>query len=184
MQAASSSLNCQILLRNDTEFLCRSPPDFQFPCYASHAPPAQVRSRTRAITTEIIMAPTFYYAEDYHQQYLAKPGSRECATGPAPHPRHHSCPSRARGTRVRESWWRMGERAERSLHPTPAHTNIGARAWSPCFDAVVPVPHSAPRRVSLCRYCGAQPTGAVLPPASEWAAKDLPPDLLPREDKS
>jgi hypothetical protein len=29
-----------------------------------------------AITTEIIEAPTFYYAEDYHQQYLAKPGSR------------------------------------------------------------------------------------------------------------
>jgi peptide-methionine (S)-S-oxide reductase len=25
-----------------------------------------------AITTEIRMAPTFYYAEDYHQQYLAK----------------------------------------------------------------------------------------------------------------
>jgi peptide-methionine (S)-S-oxide reductase len=25
-----------------------------------------------AITTEILMAPTFYYAEDYHQQYLAK----------------------------------------------------------------------------------------------------------------
>lgn len=24
------------------------------------------------ITTEIIIAPTFYYAEDYHQQYLAK----------------------------------------------------------------------------------------------------------------
>lgn len=29
-----------------------------------------------AITTEIIEAPTFFYAEDYHQQYLAKPGSR------------------------------------------------------------------------------------------------------------
>jgi hypothetical protein len=28
------------------------------------------------ITTEVIEAPTFYYAEDYHQQYLAKPGSR------------------------------------------------------------------------------------------------------------
>jgi peptide-methionine (S)-S-oxide reductase len=24
------------------------------------------------ITTEIAAAPTFYYAEDYHQQYLAK----------------------------------------------------------------------------------------------------------------
>ncbi|NIA01356.1 MAG: peptide-methionine (S)-S-oxide reductase MsrA [Planctomycetia bacterium] len=27
---------------------------------------------TGAISTEIIAAPTFYYAEDYHQQYLAK----------------------------------------------------------------------------------------------------------------
>jgi peptide methionine sulfoxide reductase MsrA len=30
------------------------------------------------ITTEIIdPAPTFYIAEDYHQQYLAKPGNRQ-----------------------------------------------------------------------------------------------------------
>ena len=25
-----------------------------------------------AVTTEILSAPVFYYAEDYHQQYLAK----------------------------------------------------------------------------------------------------------------
>ena len=31
---------------------------------------------SRPITTEIIPAGPFYYAEDYHQQYLAKPGAR------------------------------------------------------------------------------------------------------------
>ena len=35
------------------------------------------------ITTEIIPAPEFYYAEDYHQQYLAKPGARPyCSAQP------------------------------------------------------------------------------------------------------
>lgn len=33
------------------------------------------------ITTEIIMAPEFYYAEDYHQQYLAKNPAGYCALG-------------------------------------------------------------------------------------------------------
>ena len=33
------------------------------------------------ITTEIISAPTFYYAEDYHQQYLAKNPSGYCGLG-------------------------------------------------------------------------------------------------------
>jgi len=38
----------------------------------------------RKITTEIVQpAPVFYYAEDYHQQYLAKPGSRPyCSAAP------------------------------------------------------------------------------------------------------
>ena len=31
-----------------------------------------------AITTEIIPVPTFYYAEDYHQQYLAKNPNGYC----------------------------------------------------------------------------------------------------------
>jgi peptide-methionine (S)-S-oxide reductase len=31
-----------------------------------------------AITTEVMMAPTFYYAEDYHQQYLAKNPAGYC----------------------------------------------------------------------------------------------------------
>lgn len=34
-----------------------------------------------AITTEILPAPTFYYAEDYHQQYLAKNPSGYCGLG-------------------------------------------------------------------------------------------------------
>ena len=34
-----------------------------------------------AITTEILTAPTFYYAEDYHQQYLAKNPGGYCGLG-------------------------------------------------------------------------------------------------------
>ena len=34
-----------------------------------------------AISTEIIAAPTFYYAEEYHQQYLAKNPSGYCGLG-------------------------------------------------------------------------------------------------------
>ena len=34
-----------------------------------------------SITTEIIDAPTFYYAEDYHQQYLAKNPNGYCGLG-------------------------------------------------------------------------------------------------------
>lgn len=36
---------------------------------------------TGAISTEIIAAPTFYYAEDYHQQYLAKNPGGYCGLG-------------------------------------------------------------------------------------------------------
>jgi peptide-methionine (S)-S-oxide reductase len=34
-----------------------------------------------AITTEILPAPPFYYAEDYHQQYLAKNPDGYCGLG-------------------------------------------------------------------------------------------------------
>ena len=34
-----------------------------------------------SITTEILAAPVFYYAEDYHQQYLAKNPSGYCGLG-------------------------------------------------------------------------------------------------------
>ena len=33
------------------------------------------------ITTEIVDAPDFYYAEDYHQQYLAKVPNGYCGLG-------------------------------------------------------------------------------------------------------
>ncbi len=39
------------------------------------------KSRYGAITTEIIDAPAFYYAEDYHQQYLAKNPGGYCGLG-------------------------------------------------------------------------------------------------------
>ena len=35
----------------------------------------------RTITTEILDAPPFYYAEDYHQQYLAKNPWGYCGIG-------------------------------------------------------------------------------------------------------
>jgi peptide-methionine (S)-S-oxide reductase len=39
------------------------------------------KKRYGAITTEIIDAPEFYFAEDYHQQYLAKNPSGYCGLG-------------------------------------------------------------------------------------------------------
>jgi len=39
------------------------------------------KSSLGEITTEIISAPEFYYAEDYHQQYLAKNPSGYCGLG-------------------------------------------------------------------------------------------------------
>ena len=34
-----------------------------------------------AITTEVVNAPDFYYAEEYHQQYLAKNPAGYCGLG-------------------------------------------------------------------------------------------------------
>jgi peptide-methionine (S)-S-oxide reductase len=39
------------------------------------------RSNMGEITTEILDAPPFYYAEDYHQQYLAKNPNGYCGLG-------------------------------------------------------------------------------------------------------
>ena len=39
------------------------------------------RRRFGPITTEILDAPTFYFAEDYHQQYLAKNPAGYCGLG-------------------------------------------------------------------------------------------------------
>ena len=42
---------------------------------------ALAAKRFGAITTEIVEAPTFYFAEDYHQQYLAKNPHGYCGLG-------------------------------------------------------------------------------------------------------
>ncbi len=42
---------------------------------------ALAAARRGAITTEILPAPDFYYAEDYHQQYLAKNPGGYCGLG-------------------------------------------------------------------------------------------------------
>jgi peptide-methionine (S)-S-oxide reductase len=42
---------------------------------------ALAQGRHGAITTEILDAPAFYYAEDYHQQYLAKNPMGYCGLG-------------------------------------------------------------------------------------------------------
>jgi peptide-methionine (S)-S-oxide reductase len=39
------------------------------------------KNRRGTITTEILDAPTFFYAEDYHQQYLAKNPGGYCGLG-------------------------------------------------------------------------------------------------------
>jgi peptide-methionine (S)-S-oxide reductase len=39
------------------------------------------KKRHGAITTEIVAAPAFYFAEDYHQQYLAKNPFGYCGLG-------------------------------------------------------------------------------------------------------
>lgn len=43
--------------------------------------PRLLQSGYGAITTEIVKAPPFYYAEDYHQQYLAKNPGGYCGIG-------------------------------------------------------------------------------------------------------
>ncbi|PJI43373.1 peptide-methionine (S)-S-oxide reductase MsrA [Ferrovibrio sp.] len=42
---------------------------------------ALTKAKRAKITTEIIAAPDFYYAEDYHQQYLAKNPNGYCGLG-------------------------------------------------------------------------------------------------------
>ena len=43
--------------------------------------PVLARSGYGAITTDLAPAPTFYYAEDYHQQYLEKVPNGYCGLG-------------------------------------------------------------------------------------------------------
>jgi peptide-methionine (S)-S-oxide reductase len=59
-------------------------------------------ARRGPITTEILPAPAFYYAEDYHQQYLAKNPGGYCGLGgcgvPFPRPDASDRQRRASGT--------------------------------------------------------------------------------------
>ncbi len=43
--------------------------------------PALRKMNYGAITTEVLAAPEFYFAEDYHQQYLAKNPMGYCGLG-------------------------------------------------------------------------------------------------------
>lgn len=54
------------------------------------------RSGHGTITSEILEAPTFYYAEDYHQQYLAKNPGGYCGLGGT----GVSCPVGVEGVKV------------------------------------------------------------------------------------
>src|SRR5207247_8914720 len=53
------------------------------PAYASRDPyqPVLVKACHGRTTTEILDAPEFYYAEEYHQQYLAKNPGGYCGLG-------------------------------------------------------------------------------------------------------
>ena len=42
---------------------------------------ALIKNGHTKITTEVLSAPEFYYAEDYHQQYLAKNPNGYCGIG-------------------------------------------------------------------------------------------------------
>jgi peptide-methionine (S)-S-oxide reductase len=49
--------------------------------YREHYQHALAQVTSAPITTEILPAPSFYYAEDYHQQYLAKNPMGYCGLG-------------------------------------------------------------------------------------------------------
>lgn len=48
---------------------------------AAYQQALQAAGISAPITTEVLPAPTFYYAEDYHQQYLAKNPNGYCGIG-------------------------------------------------------------------------------------------------------
>ena len=67
--------------------------------------------RFDAITTEIVDAPEFYFAEDYHQQYLAKNPMGYCGLGGT----GVSCPI---GTERGARWRSDGEKITRDTSGT------------------------------------------------------------------
>ena len=68
--------------------------------------------RYGAITTEIVDAPEFYFAEDYHQQYLAKNPARLLRAR-----RHRRVLSDRHGRQGRAGRWRLSANCETSLSP-------------------------------------------------------------------
>jgi peptide methionine sulfoxide reductase MsrA len=48
---------------------------------AGHPPIALLKAGRSRITTELAMAPTYFHAEDYHQQYLHKNPDGYCGIG-------------------------------------------------------------------------------------------------------
>lgn len=56
-------------------------PEQQSAAIASKEQLEQMRKYKRAIVTEIVAAPQFFKAEDYHQQYLEKRGLSSCKIG-------------------------------------------------------------------------------------------------------
>ena len=98
-----------------------------------------------AITTEIVPAPEFYYAEDYHQQYLAKNPDGYCGLGGT----GVSCPIGIGCRRLTPLGAdadvyviRPSDRSASSTHPRRAAARA-RRRWSP--------PRRAPARRRACR---------------------------------
>ena len=85
----------------------RTQEDFEV---AKAAVQAYQKALGRKVTTEIIFpAPEFYYAEKYHQQYLALPGSRKyCSaepTGVSLPPFSEWAPAGATSPKLPEGYW-------------------------------------------------------------------------------
>jgi peptide-methionine (S)-S-oxide reductase len=55
-------------------------PEQEATALASKASLSQAGRFRRPIVTQIVPAPTFWRAEEYHQQYLSKRGARSCRT--------------------------------------------------------------------------------------------------------
>ena len=133
----------------------------------------------RTITTECAPASdydqyggVFYYGEDHHQQYLAKPGARPCE--------RHSCPPDARAPQQLRL---PAPRVARACRPcVPSARDAFTRATSPPRAAHACRPRACPIRVPLTldadpppivADCSAQPQQVSLPPFETWAPKGL-----------
>lgn len=70
------------------------------------------------ISTEVMPCPTFYYAEDYHQQYLDKPGNRKY------------CGAEPTGVELPPpSTWNLAEEDKAAVKTNP---DVWAKLWAGC----------------------------------------------------